>query len=75
MAEYGRPAATRRRQPAPVAASLLPDADQPHNRLASVRAIQPAELSIALAAPAESVERVEAVALALAAIPSNAVLH
>ena len=75
MAEYGRAAPTRRRQPAQPAATLLPDAQQPHNRLASVRAIQPAELSVALAAPAESVERVEAVALALAAIPSNALLH
>ncbi len=75
MAEYDRPVPTRRRQPAPVAASLLPDADQPHNRLASVRAIQPAELGVALPAQVESVERIEAAGLALAAIPSNAVRH
>lgn len=74
MAEYGRPTPTKRRQPA-VTASLLPNADQPHNRLASVRAIQPAELGIALAAPAESVERVEAILLAHAEIPSSAALH
>lgn len=75
MAEYGRPTPTKRRQPAPVTASLLPDANQPHNRLASVRAIQPAELGIALAAPAESVERVEAILLAHAEVPSSAALH
>ncbi|WP_029935704.1 sigma factor-like helix-turn-helix DNA-binding protein [Sphingomonas sp. UNC305MFCol5.2] len=75
MAEYGRAAPTRRRQPAQAAATLLPDAQQPHNRLSSVRAIQPAELGVALAAPAESLERVEAIALALAAIPANALLH
>jgi RNA polymerase sigma-32 factor len=73
MAEYGRAAPTKRRQP--VTASLLPDADQPHNRLASVRAIQPVELGIALAAPAENVERVEAVLLAHVEVPSNALLH
>lgn len=75
MAEYGRAAPARRRQPAQPAATLLPDAQQPHNRLSSVRAIQPAELGVALAAPAESLERVEAVALALAAIPANSLLH
>lgn len=75
MAEYGRAAPTKRRQPAQPVATLLPDAQQPHNRLASIRAIQPAELSVALAAPAESVERVEAITLALATIPSNALLH
>ncbi|TGX54175.1 sigma-70 family RNA polymerase sigma factor [Sphingomonas gei] len=74
MAEYDRPA-TKRRQPAPATTSLLPDADQPHNLLASVRAIQPAELSIVLAAPVESVERVEAVLVAQAATPLRAVLH
>ena len=75
MSEYGRPAATKRRQPAQPTASLLPDAQQPHNLLASIRAIQPAELGVALAAPAESVERVEAVLLLHAAVPSRAVLH
>jgi RNA polymerase sigma factor (sigma-70 family) len=75
MAEHDRPAA-KRRQPAQSTASLLPDADQPHNRLASVRAIKPAELGTVLAAPVESIERVEAITLAAhAAIPSNAVLH
>ncbi|MDP5280335.1 sigma factor-like helix-turn-helix DNA-binding protein [Sphingomonas sp. DG1-23] len=73
MAEYDRPA-TKRRQPAP-ATSLLPDADQPHNRLATVRAIQPAELNVAIAAPVESVERIETLLLAQAAAPSSAVLH
>jgi RNA polymerase sigma factor (sigma-70 family) len=75
MAEYGRPTSTKRRQPAQPAASLLPDAHQPHNRLASVRAIQPAELSVALTAPVESVERIDAVLLAHPATSSGAVLH
>jgi len=74
MAEHDRPAA-KRRQPAAAAASLLPDADLPHNRLASVRAIQPAELGAVLAAPVESVERVEAIMLAQANVPSSAALH
>jgi RNA polymerase sigma-32 factor len=74
MAEYDRPA-TKRRQPGPVAATLLPDADQPHNRLATVRAIQPAELNVALTAPIETVERVETVLLAQVAAPSRAVMH
>lgn len=74
MAEYGRPT-TKRRQPAQPTASLLPDARQPHNLLTSVRAIQPAELGVALAVPAESIEGVEAVLLAYAATPSSAALH
>ena len=74
MAEYDRPAA-KRRQPAAPAATLLPDADQPHNRLATVRAIQPAELNVALTAPVETVERVETVLLAQVAAPSRAVMH
>lgn len=45
MAEYGQPAPKRRQPAAPATATLLPDANQPHNRLASVRAIQPSELA------------------------------
>jgi RNA polymerase sigma factor (sigma-70 family) len=75
MAEYGRPT-PKRRQPAQPATSLLPDAQQPHNRLASVRAIQPAELAVVAApAAAEGAERVEAVLLVNATVPSSAVLH
>jgi RNA polymerase sigma factor (sigma-70 family) len=78
MAEYGEPGAAKRRQPAPsrAATPILPDASQLHNRLASVRAIDPATLGAAAIAAAElPVERVEAVLLAAPAAPSSAALH
>jgi RNA polymerase sigma factor (sigma-70 family) len=71
MAEYGKPGAPKRR-PAP-AAAILPDPMLPHNRLASVRAIAPAELGTAAAAPAG--ERVEAIALATAHLLASAAVH
>ncbi len=78
MAEYGEPGTAKRRQPAPAraVAPILPDAEQLHNRLASVRAIDPATLgAAAIAAAAElPAERVEAILLA-APSPSSAVLH
>jgi RNA polymerase sigma factor (sigma-70 family) len=78
MAEYAPAGAAKRRQPAPaVAASapLLPNADLPHNRLASVRAVETSELGIAVPVQVESTERVEAIHLAAAQLPSSAALH
>ena len=77
MAEYGQPGAPKRR-PAPAARTtpILPDASLPHNRLASVRAVDPSTLSpAATTAVAEQSERVEAVQLAAAPAPSSASLH
>lgn len=73
MAEYDRPA-TKRRQPAPTVA-ILPDAQLPHNKLASVRAIDPATLGTSTVIVTESAERVEAVLLANASIATSAALH
>jgi RNA polymerase sigma factor (sigma-70 family) len=76
MAEYGQPGAPKRRQPAPARTSLLPDVNLPHNRLASVRAIDPATLSPVIAAStAQQGERVEAIQLTVAPAPSSASLH
>lgn len=81
MAEYGQPGAPRRRQPAPAqtrGAPILPDAGQPHNRLASVRAVDPAALApaaIAQADAAASVERVEVVLPLANAATASAALH
>jgi RNA polymerase sigma-32 factor len=58
MAEFDRPAPKRRPAAAP-AATLLPDADLPHNRLASVRAVEATELSASTIAAAEGVDAVE----------------
>jgi len=73
MAEYDRPA-PKRRQPAP-AATILPDPQQPHNKLASVRAIDPATLGTSAVIATESTERVEAVLLAAAPAFTSAALH
>jgi RNA polymerase sigma factor (sigma-70 family) len=72
MAEYGRPAARRPRAAAAAVAGILPDPRQPHNRLASVRAVDPAELGLG---GAEKVTMVEAVALSALQVPSSAALH
>ena len=45
MAEFDRPAA-KRRPAAPAAATLLPNADLPHNRLATVRAVEAAHIAL-----------------------------
>jgi RNA polymerase sigma-32 factor len=76
MAEYGQPG-TPKRRPAPASrTSLLPDASLPHNRLASVRAVDPATLSPAIAASVtQPAERVESIQLTVAPEPSSASLH
>jgi RNA polymerase sigma factor (sigma-70 family) len=76
MAEYGQPGAPKRRQPTPATrTSLLPDANLPHNRLASVRAVDPVTLIPTIGMPVQPIERVEAIQLAIAPAPSSASLH
>ena len=78
MAEYGTPGAPKRRQPAEQAtAGILPDADLPHNRLSSVRAIEASDLAVSatVAVAAETQERVEAIVLTAASVDVTAVLH
>ena len=59
---------------APAATTLLPNADLPHNRLASVRAVEAVELSAStIAAVTETVEKVEAVLLAAPVVAKTAV--
>ncbi len=70
MAEYGRPAPRRRTN----RNAILPDPQLPHNRLASVRAVDPATLARVEQAEA-AVECVEAIVLTVAATPSSAALH
>lgn len=74
MAEYGAPAASKRRQPAARSTTpILPDANQPHNLLSSVVAIDPASIATVVAAEAGR-ETVEAVQVAAQAA-SSAALH
>jgi RNA polymerase sigma factor (sigma-70 family) len=76
MAEYGQPGAPKRRQPTPATrTSLLPDTSLPHNRLASVRAVDPVTLTPTIGMPVQPTERVEAIQLAIAPAPSSASLH
>ncbi|MEP9359755.1 sigma factor-like helix-turn-helix DNA-binding protein [Sphingomonas sp. KR3-1] len=75
MAEYGQPGTPKRRPAAAARTSLLPDVSLPHNRLASVRAVDPATLAAGIAVVAQPAERVEAVQLAIAPAPSTASLH
>ncbi|WP_448661405.1 sigma factor-like helix-turn-helix DNA-binding protein [Sphingomonas sp. CJ20] len=73
MAEYGAPGA-KRRQPAPAATTpLLPDANLPHNRLARVRPIAPAQIGVA--ATAQGSEGVEAISLPGNTAPASAAVH
>lgn len=74
MAEYGTPAATKRRQPVANATPILPDASQPHNLLSSVIAIDPASIDAVVAAEAKR-ETVEVVAIAATPAPNGAALH
>ncbi len=76
MAEYGQPGAPKRR-PAPAArtAPLLPDTSLPHNRLASVRAVDPTTLSPAIATTAGQQTEGVAAAQIAAPAPSTASLH
>ena len=68
-------------KPAPAhvrAAPILPDASLPHNRLASIRAIDPAALAPAAIAQADamaSAERVEVVLPLANAAAASAALH
>ncbi|MBB5710788.1 sigma factor-like helix-turn-helix DNA-binding protein [Sphingomonas xinjiangensis] len=71
MAEHDCPA-PKRRITAAAAATLLPNASLPHNRLATVRAVDASELSAAVAGAATSVDGVE---LAFAISASSAVVH
>jgi RNA polymerase sigma factor (sigma-70 family) len=74
MAEYRDAVAAKRRQPpSRPATPILPDPSQPHNRLASVRAIDPSCIE-AVVADAQR-ETVEVVALTVAASSSGAILH
>ncbi|MCD2324205.1 sigma-70 family RNA polymerase sigma factor [Sphingomonas sp. IC-56] len=68
MAEFDRPAPKRRPAAAP-AATLLPDADLPHNRLAMVRAVEATELT------ADAIAAIEGVEAPLLALSANARLH
>ncbi len=77
MAEYAQPG-TPKRRPAPAARTtpLLPDTKLPHNRLASVRAVDPTTLSPVLSTPAvQQVEGVAPAQLTVAPAPSSASLH
>ncbi|MHA6720074.1 sigma factor-like helix-turn-helix DNA-binding protein [Sphingomonas sp. RS6] len=74
MAEYRDTVAAKRRQPgARPATPILPDATQPHNRLASVQAIEPGSID-AVVAEAQR-ETAEAVVLAAAPTASSVALH
>ena len=75
MAEYGRSGVARRRPSAAPRTAILPDPAQPHNRLASVRAIDPASLDSQIGAPAKPVEGVEVVQLMVSPAPTTASLH
>jgi len=65
MADYAAAPARRRPAPAPAEtrAPLLPDAGQPHNRLARVTAVQPSALATAATAATETVEAAGRIAL------------
>lgn len=76
MAEYGQPGASKRRQPtAAPAASILPDPQLPHNRLARVEAVAPAALSNVATVKGATTEAVEAIALPGPAVSPSAALH
>ena len=76
MAEYGQAGASKRRQPtAAPAASILPDPQLPHNRLARVEAVAPAALATVAAAQGATTEAVAAIALPGPTVSPSAALH
>lgn len=75
MAEYGRPATPKRRQAAP-SASILPDPQLPHNRLARVDTVAPKAAVIAAAAAKDiTPEAGEPILLVGPAVSPSAALH